>query len=333
MVLMVSAVSFYSCKKTPLPEPVQNPLLDTPAGFPQMDWPADNAFTQERWELGKRLFFDPILSIDSSVSCASCHKPDFAFATLDATNAGAFNRPGTRNAPSLANVGYFPYYLREGSVPTLEMQILVPIQEENEFAHNIVHIADTLAQLPEYVALSQAAYDRQPDAFVITRALATFERTLVSGNSPYDQFLNGEQGAISASAKRGLDLFMSTRTNCTACHSGFLFTDHAFENNGLYETYTDVGRERFTFDPADNGRFKVPSLRNVALTPPYMHDGSLPSLEAVIEHYNSGGKAHPNKSDALKPLQLTAAEKADLLAFLETLSDGTFVGNPIFRKK
>ena len=321
---------FYSCQKDHINATVENPLLKIPKGFPSVEWPSDNAFTQERWELGKKLFFDPILSKDSSISCASCHLPSLAFSDDQPTSTGAFNRPGTRNAPTLGNVAYQPYYLREGSVPTLEMQVLVPIQEQNEFAHNIVDIAEELKAIKTYVDLSKSAYNREPDAFVITRAIATFERTLISGNSAYDQFLNGNETALSESQKRGMDLFFSEKTNCSQCHSGFNLTNYNFENNGLYETYLDIGRERITNNPDDNGRFKIPSLRNIELTGPYMHDGSISTLETVIEHYNSGGKSHHNKSPFIKELNLSPQQKEDMVEFLISLTDYSFCNNPVF---
>ena len=322
---------FIGCKKEQVIQTDPDPLLQVPGNFPPVDWPTDNAFTQARWELGKKLFFDPVLSINNTVSCATCHAPALAFADTLSTTPGVFNRPGLRNAPSLGNVAYHPYYLREGSVPTLEMQILVPIQETNEFNHNIVDIAEVLNTMPEYVDMSQKAYNRNPDPFVITRAIATFERTLISGNSAYDQFLNGNENALSPQQKRGKELFFSSNTNCSNCHGDFNFTYYQFENNGLYEQYADIGRERFTHDPADNALFKTPSLRNVALTPPYMHDGSLASLEEVVAHYNSGGKAHPNKSPLIRPLNLTTQQQQDLIAFLESLTDYSFVTNPLFK--
>ena len=171
--------AFSSCEKFRVEEAKSSRLI-TPAGFPAVDFPEDNAFSNARWELGKRLFFDPILSIDSSISCGSCHKPSLAFSDAVAFSPGVFNRPGVRNTPTLANVAYHPYFLREGSVPTLEMQVLVPIQEHNEFSHNIVAIAEQLNWQPSYVQQSQEAYGRNPDAFVITRAIATFQRTLLS---------------------------------------------------------------------------------------------------------------------------------------------------------
>lgn len=301
-----------------------------PEGFPEMPEPADNAFSVDRWELGKKLFFDPILSIDSSKSCGSCHQPSLAFADIRQFSPGAMNRPGVRNSPSLANVGYQPYLLREGSVPTLEMQVAVPIQESNEFAHNIVLIAETLQLDPSYVAMSKAAYDRAPDPFVITRAIAVFQRTLISGNSAYDKDQQGKTGQLSHSQERGKALFFSEKAACSNCHGGFNFTNYQFENNGLYLSYEDEGRQRFTGKAADEARFKVPSLRNVAVTPPYMHDGSFTSLSEVINHYNEGGKGHINQSTLVQPLGLTAQDKADLEAFLEALTDYDFLSNSNF---
>lgn len=323
-------VFFLGCTKDPSlsQTTLEAKLLETPPGFPAMDFPSDNAFTIERWKLGKKLFFDPVLSLDSTLSCASCHIQEHAFADRLATSPGIQNRQGTRNVPSLANVGWQPYLLREGSVPTLEMQVLVPIQEENEFDHNIVLIADQLNAIQEYVEMSQIAYGRNPDAFVITRALATYQRTLISGNSRFDQwFYQGIEAMMTESEIRGYNVFNSEKAQCSSCHSDFNFTNYAFENNGLYEAYADPGRFRFTNDPADLARFKVPSLRNVELTAPYMFDGSLSSLEEVIEHYNSGGKAHPNKNPLVRPLGLSEGEKSDLVAFLKTLTDHSFIQN------
>lgn len=307
-------------------------FLQIPVGFPEVEFPADNAFQPIRWELGKRLFYDPVLSIDSSLSCASCHLPQNAFSDHKALSPGVFGRPGVRNAPSLANVAYHPYFLREGSVPTLEMQVLVPIQEQNEFAHNIVDIAALISRNESYVAMSFAAYNRPPDAFVITRAIATFERTLLSGYSSYDRFIQfGEKSAMNEQALRGMQLFFSDRVHCTNCHSGFNFTNYAFANNGLDTNYSDIGRMRFTGSESDKGLFKVPSLRNVEVTAPYMHNGSLPTLEDVVHHYNQGGFPHPNKSAEIQPLYLSSNEEADLVAFLQALTDTSFIHNSLFR--
>ena len=317
----------FSCTKENTFSNAQKSVLVIPAGFPDVNFPDDNAFTQKRWELGKKLFFDPILSLDSSISCSSCHKPALAFADDKTTSPGIKNRAGKRNSPTLANVAYHPYFLKEGGVPTLEMQILVPIQEHNEFNHNIVDIAEQLAKKPEYVPLSQEAYSRNSTPFVITRAIATFERSLISGNSFYDQYLNGNTSALSLAALRGKDLFFGAKTNCSSCHGGFDFTDYSFKNNGLDSVYTDIGRMRFTNDSADLSLFKVPTVRNVEFTAPYMHNGQFLTLEEVVEHYNSGGFNHPNKSNLLKPLNLSESEKTDLVEFLKSLTDFGFINN------
>lgn len=312
--------------QVPFPE-----LMDIPDGFPPINHPADNDFTTARWTLGKKLFYDPIMSLDSSISCASCHHQNKAFSDKVAFSLGVEDRIGTRNAPTLANVAYHPYFTREGGVPTLEMQILVPIQEHNEFDFNIVLLAERLNNDSLYVLMAAEAYGREPDAFVITRSLACFERSLISGNSPYDSYLHNGEATLSKSAERGMDLFFSEKTKCSTCHSGFDFTNYAFENNGLYENYDDVGRFRLTGLESDKALFKVPSLRNIELTAPYMHNGTIATLEEVILHYESGGKSHPNKSDILQPLDLTASERNDLIEFFKSLTDETFVNNPLFK--
>lgn len=329
--ILLACAFFFACKKES-PGPTAEPLLAVPIGFPVPVFPEGNELTPERWKLGKRLFFDPVLSSDSTVSCASCHLPEHAFTDGKKFSEGVEGRLGTRNAPTLANVAYHPYYTREGGVPTLEMQILVPIQEHVEFDFNILLIAERLNLDSSYVQQSHKAYDREPDAFVITRSIGCFERTILSGGSRYDDFLNGKNSALTATEKRGKDLFFSEKLACSQCHGGFNFTNYAFENNGLYKDYPDPGRFRLTGDEADRALFKVPTLRNVGVTAPYMHDGSLPTLEAVVEHYNSGGKDHPHKSQLIKHLNLTTKEKTDLIAFLKALTDDDFLNNPKFRE-
>ncbi|HRI61517.1 MAG TPA: cytochrome c peroxidase [Saprospiraceae bacterium] len=334
-ILALLAVLWLACQKEP-PEPVSvepEPLLVVPQGFPAPVFPADNELTQARWALGKKLFYDPVMSSDSTISCASCHHAAKAFSDTVAFSPGVAGRPGTRNAPTLANIGYHPYFTRDGGVPTLEMQILVPIQEHNEFDFNILLIVERLLRDSTYIRMSREGYGRDPDAYVITRSIACFERTMVSGQSRYDAyFFQGENTALTAAEKRGMDLFFSKKTDCSQCHADFNFTNYAFENNGLYADYPDPGRFRLTGLETDLARFKVPTLRNVTLTAPYMHDGSMPTLEAVVAHYNSGGQTHPNKSALIRPLGLTADERADLVAFLRSLTDEKFVNNPKFRQ-
>jgi cytochrome c peroxidase len=302
---------------------------ERPAGFPEMLIPSNNELTEARIELGKRLFYDPILSIDSSISCASCHHQGKAFADNRVISPGVMNRIGNRNAPTLTNVGYNPTFLFDGYLTTLEMQILVPIQEHAEFNHNIVEIGKLLEKDSTYKRLSKAAYNQLPNPFVITRAIASFERTLISANSVYDQEVYQNKKVMSRSAKRGMDLFFN-ELHCVKCHRGFNFTTFETTNNGLYKTYEDVGRYRSTKLEEDLATFKIPTLRNIALTAPYMHDGSLPDLEAVLDHYMSGGKDHKNKSPIIQPFTLKKREKNDLINFLETLTDTTFITNKKF---
>jgi cytochrome c peroxidase len=300
-----------------------------PDGFPPIEFPADNAFTKERWLLGKALFYEKQLALDSSVSCASCHSQQFGFSDNVALSKGFKQRLGNRNAPSIINVAYHPYFTREGGVPSLEMQVLVPIQEHNEFNNNILDIAKRLSSNQNLQNLSYLAYNRPLDFYVIPRALATFERSLISGNSKFDQYKKGTL-SLSDDEQKGMNLFFSDRTNCSDCHNGFNFTNYQFENNGLYETYNDPGRKRLTGLDSDLAKFKVPSLRNIEVTAPYMYDGSLPDLEAVLNHYNSGGKQHPNKSEKIKALQLSQDEKKQIIAFLKTLTDASFLNQSIY---
>ncbi len=313
---------------------MQQPLVDVPPGFPAQTYPLDNQPTPERAALGKALFFSTAFSSDNSIACASCHRPEMAFTDGRAVSPGVAGRMGTRNTPSLANVGYLPYYLREGSVPTLEMQVLVPIQEHDEFDMNILDVAERLKSDTAIVRMSMQAYARDIDPFVITRAIACYERTLVSGRSRYDTYVSGGIASgrsnaveLNSSELRGMSLFFSSRVRCSSCHGGFAFTNHAFTNNGLYTSYSDAGRFRLTKAEGDRATFKTPSLRNVAVTAPYMHDGSLASLEAVVAHYSGGGAMHPNKSSLLKPLNLSSQEQIDLVSFLQTLTDREFCTN------
>lgn len=328
LTILCISILFSCAKESDQPKVLAPNLGELPLGFPDIDYPLDNEYTHYRWLLGKKLFYDTILSKDRNVSCASCHDAKLAFSDKVDLSIGSDDEIGTRNSPTLANVAYHPYYTREGGIPTLEMQILVPIQEHNEFNTNILLIADTLSKISSYIEMARRAYDREIDPYVITRALANFERTLISGQSHYDMEYHYQiSGAMSESAKRGQLLFESDKTNCTGCHSGFNFTNYAFENNGLYTEYDDIGRARLTNNDEDIALFKVPTLRNIELTAPYMHDGKIKTLVEVIEHYNSGGKDHVNKSLLIKPLNLSDNEKDDLLAFLHSLTDINFIQN------
>ena len=298
--------------------------IEIPFGFPKIIVPEDNPLSEGKIELGKKLFFEKLLSRDSSISCATCHNPKYAFTDGLEKAKGIKDREVSRNTPTLTNIAYNTSFLRDGVNPSLEAQVIVPIHEKNEFDFHILLAAERLKKKKEYVDLSLAAFGEIPNPKVISNAIASFERTLISGNSRYDQFtFQKDSSALSINELRGMHLF--NKHNCVTCHSGFNFTNGEVVNNGLYQHYEDIGKMRVTLDPKDKGAFKVPTLRNVALTAPYMHDGSLKSLEAVVDHYIKGGFDNPNKDNRIKKLSLSENDKQDLVAFLKCLSDSSFI--------
>jgi cytochrome c peroxidase len=300
------------------------PLVDVPASFPEMPVPDDNPVTAAKVELGAALFDDPRLSRTEEVSCASCHEQEHAFADPRAVSEGVHGRTGTRNAPALVNLAWNTSFFWDGGAPTLEQQAIGPITNPLEMDMTMEEATTRLAADPEVVAMFRRAFDAPPSPGGITKALATFERTLVSGDSAWDRYEAGDEGALTDAQRRGRELFFGEGGECFHCHTGFDLTNHGFANNGTWTD--DPGLARITEDPADEGRFKVPTLRNVAYTAPYMHDGSLATLEDVVAQYARGGAGHPNTDVTIRPLGLTAAEQRDLVAFLEALSDERFVG-------
>ncbi|MDP2174802.1 MAG: cytochrome c peroxidase [Bacteroidota bacterium] len=328
-IYLISFLVFTACQKDlPLQNAQELNAIVIPEGFPEIEFPEDNVFTPERWQLGKLLFYDNRLSSNNSINCGSCHLIEKAFSDNKAFSHGVENRLGTRNSPTLANVAYHPYFTREGGVKTLESQILVPIQEHNEFDFNIIEISKRLSTDSNYQLMSHKAYGRKLDYYVITRAIANFERSIISGNSRFDQWrYQNKKHVLKDIEFKGMQLFYSSKTHCSECHSGFDFTNYKFANNGLYNTYSDIGRKRLTQHDSDLSVFKIPTLRNIEFTAPYMHDGSIKTLQEVVDHYNAGGKSHPNKSAKIKPLNLSDDEKQQLLSFLKTLSDESFIHN------
>ncbi|MEM6764467.1 MAG: cytochrome c peroxidase [Bacteroidota bacterium] len=305
--------------------------LSLPKGFPSPPIPEDNPLTQVSVTLGKALFYDNMLSIDSSMSCASCHLLSAGLADHHPISVGIEGRIGFRNVPTLTNIAYHPYFFVEGGSPSLERQVLGPICNNDELGFNAADLAVRLTNNTVYQDLAMEAYGRPMDLFVLTRALASFERTMISYQSPYDLAQReNDPGYLSAEAVRGRDLFFSPRTACASCHSGPNFTNFSFENIGLETEYVDQGRYRVSLREEDIGKFKVPTLRNIGLTAPYMHDGRMESLEEVIAHYDQGGAGHINQHPLIKPLSLTKQEKQDLIAFLHSLTDKHFIQNSEF---
>ena len=299
-------------------------LIETPLGFPKINVPNDNPITKPKIDLGEKLFFEKLLSRDSSISCASCHNPSYAFTDGLQKARGIKNRKVSRNTPTLTNMAYNNSFLRDGVNPSLEAQVIVPIHEKNEFDFHILLVSERLKKKKEYVALFEKAFGEMPSPKLISNAIATYERTLISGNSRYDKFMfHKDSSALSNKEIRGMRLF--DKLNCISCHSGFNFSNGEVVNNGLYENYDDLGKMRVTLDPKDRGSFKVPTLRNIALTSPYMHDGSLKTLEEVINHYAKGGENNENKDKRVVPFKLNDEEKLELMAFLQSLTDSSFI--------
>lgn len=296
-------------------------IVQLPTGFPELATRPDNPLTQASVALGKLLFFDKRLSRDATISCGSCHFPELAFSDTLPRSLGVDGQPGMRNAPPLINLAWHDSYFRDGGVPNMEQQVIAPVHDPVEMDYSISRAAAALRFQEPYATLSMKAYGRQMDSWVLTRAIANYERTLVSGWSRWDRWMQGETAALTESEQRGWQLFSSPELNCTACHGGFDLSDHAFHNVGQYLSYDDPGRERITLNPSDIGKFKTPTLRNIARTAPYMHDGSMASLEEVIDHFASGGLPHANRDPEMRTFALTTEDRADLIAFLRALND------------
>jgi cytochrome c peroxidase len=274
--------------------------------------PEDNPLTAEKIELGRQLFFDRRLSVDGSISCASCHDPRRAFAGRRAVPVGVFGRRGRRNAPAIVNRAYGRSFFWDGRTTTLEEQVLRPIEDPAEMGSNAVAAAARVGLTRDQLA----------------RALASYVRSILAGNSRFDRFIAGDRRALSTDAQAGLRLFRGTG-NCTACHIGPLLSDEQFHNTGVAwvrDRFLDDGRAGVSRRDADRGAFKTPTLREVARTAPYMHDGSLRTLEDVIDFYNRGGRANPALDREIRPLGLARTEKQQLAAFLRALSGEVLEG-------
>jgi cytochrome c peroxidase len=299
--------------------PKDLPLDTTPLGLGKRPANADNPLTAARVALGRRLFFDPILSHDRSVACATCHRPDHGFASPDALPKGVGGKQGTRRAPSLLNRAYGTAFFWDGRAGTLEEQALEPIANPVEMGSSVPQAVARLRADAGYKERFAAAFDDGVTAPNLGKALAAFERVLLRGDSPVDKFRErGERDAMTTAERHGLWLYES-KGQCWRCHSGKNFSDETFHNTGVSWGGADLGRHAVTKADADRGKYKTPSLRGVKLTAPYMHDGSLKSLDDVVEFYNRGGGANPSLDPAMRPLGLSKEELADLVAFLKAL--------------
>lgn len=333
-----------------------------PLGLPPVPVPADSPVTPARVELGRKLFFDRRLSHNGTMSCAMCHIPEQGFTNVElARPVGSEGRSLRRNSPTVLNVAYVERLFHDGRESSLETQVLGPLLERSEMANpSIGHVLARLRTLPDYAGWFERAFGAGPSVDRLGQALAAYQRTLLSANSPFDRWrYGGEAGALKPRAVRGFTLFTG-KAGCAACHTlgerHALFSDGEFHDTGVgwYNATVrdrrrdavpveiapgvtvavdraivdsvgdpepaDLGRHEVTLDPADLWTFRTPSLRNVALTPPYMHDGSLPTLADVVRFYDRGGHRHPGLDPRIRPLGLSDGEVEDLVAFLESLT-------------
>ena len=359
------AVALLGCggAEVVIPSPIPAELAP-PAHFPKLYVPADNPVTVEKVELGRYLFYDQQLSGNGTQSCGSCHEQAKAFTDGRALAIGSTEEVGRRNSPALANVGYVSSLTWANPLLiSLEQQILLPMFGEHPVELGLAgKEGELLARLqsdPRYPPLFAAAFPDATDSITlehIVQAVGTFQRTLYSGASAYDRWLNGDASALSASAERGRTLFFSERFECYHCHGGLLFTDSVFtgetqlretpfHNTGLYHVNGgypagDIGLAEVTLRADDNGRYRAPSLRNVELTAPYMHDGSIATLEEVLDHYAAAGRTigegplagvgadNPLKDGLVLGFTVSPSERDDLLAFLKALTDPELLTNP-----
>lgn len=284
--------------------------------------PPTNLGYLQKVELGRQLYFDTRLSKNNSVSCAFCHNPGTGFADARQFSIGAFGTAGGRQAPTVYNTGFLPLQFWDGRAGSLEEQAIGPIHNPIEMAEKHETVVPKIAKIPGYQKQFQLIFGGGASLQHIAEAIAAFERTIVSQNSAFDKYVLGDQKAMDEAAVRGMALFKG-KARCVLCHNGPNFTDNQFHNLGVPQVgplKEDLGRFVVSRLERDKGAFKTPTLRSIVETAPYMHDGVFKTLEEVIDFKNAGGGATPNLSLLMKPLNLTAEEKADLLAFLKALT-------------
>jgi cytochrome c peroxidase len=310
---LLALVVILSAQETP-PKP--------PLGLPPVPWPADNPYSAARVELGRYLFFDARLSADGTVSCATCHPPEHAFTGGEPAPLGVTGNRLPRRAPTLINRAYGKSQFYDGRAATLEDQIAGPVTNPDEMGTTKEAAAGSIARIAGYTSMFERAFGDPKVTFDrIVKAIASFERTILSGNSPYDRFLNGDKQALSAQAKRGQQIFERTG-ECSECHNGFNFTNEKFASLGIDPALPkpDLGLALITGKRSDDGKFRVPTLREIAHTGPYMHDRRYKTLDEVLEFYRKGGQPGPYLDSRIASFFLDARAKADLLAFLESLN-------------
>ena len=343
LLYLLLVITGYACRKTDTtsPEPTPYTLL-VPADFTQPPADADNPLTKEGIALGRMLFYDKKLSGNNNISCASCHLPEKAFSDgVALSNIGVSGKPLHRNAPALINMAWMNKGLFwDGGSTNLESQAFAPLSSPDEMAQNLIELVKELKADPVYPQQFRKAFKSDISSANIVKALAQFQRTFVSANSRYDRFTRKEPGiTLSAIAAEGLTL---VQQHCQGCHTGALFTDNDYHNNGLDSDFSNdqfeglfQGRFRITYSASDLGKFKTPTLRNILLTAPYMHDGRFNTLTEVLDHYSDGVKTSATTDPLVmrKPgntagISLSNADKQKIIAFLGTLTDSSFINHP-----
>ncbi|MCC6362085.1 MAG: c-type cytochrome [Bryobacterales bacterium] len=293
-----------------------------PLGLLPVQFPRDNPYTQEKAELGKLLYFDKRLSADNSVSCASCHAPERAYTDGAPVSTGIKGQKGGRSAPTVINRAYSLAQFWDGRANSLEAQAVGPMANPIEMGNTHAAVVSTLKGIAGYRAMFAKAFGTEDFTIDhVAKAIATFERTVLSGNSAYDRYKAGKRSAMSAEQVKGMKVFFD-KAKCDQCHEGINFTSNSYHNLGvgMDKPNADLGRYEVTKDAADWGVFKTPTLRDIARTAPYMHDGSLKTLDEVVEYYDKGGIPNKNLDEKIKPLHLSAEEKKSLASFLEALN-------------
>ncbi len=293
----------------------------------------DNPITMEKAILGKHLFFEKKLSVDYSMACASCHQPQFSFCSQGmpvSPTIGGLN--DARNVPPLINIGFYDKYDWDGHSTQLESMIHEDFSAMTVFQNNEDTVLARLSAIPQYRKMYNDAYGTAKITIDgLAKALAVFVRTIIAGDSKYDRYVRGDTAALNESEKRGMEIFTGERGQCSVCHTPPLFTDLQYHNTGVTTHYFDFGRFYVTNNINDKGKFRTPTLRNIALTFPYMHNGELETLDEVIEHYSHGGRPFINKSEFVKRRDFTIRERNDLKAFLNALTDSALFKDKRYR--
>lgn len=301
--------------------PTDGPTI--PRGLVPIIWPSDNPYTPAKAELGWLLFFDKRLSIDGTVSCATCHDPKFAFTDGAAVSTGIRGQKGGRSAPTVINRAYSVEQFWDGRAATFEEQAKGPIANPIEMGHTHEAVIKALSAIPGYRERFRKVFGKDEVTIdEVAKAITTFERTVLSGNSPYDRFKAGDQKALTPEQQEGMKVFFSNNARCDSCHEGINFTNGKFANIGIGmdRPQPDLGRFNVTKREADKGAFKTPTLREIVQTGPYMHDGSMKTLEEVVEHYDKGGIKNNWLHQDVRELKLSPQDKKNLVEFLKALS-------------